>query len=79
LVSELLEKCMPQKGAKQLAELITTGQFTHDYPITVERATTVGLCISTDMPKSIYGLMELYPQTGSGRPSVNYVPMQESP
>lgn len=79
LVSELLEKCMPQKGAKQLAELLTTGQFTHDYPITVERATLVGLCISTDMPKSIYGLMELYPQTGAGRPSVNYVPIQESP
>lgn len=79
LVSELLEKCMPQIGAKQLAELLTTGQFTHDYPITVERATSVGLCISTDMPKSIYGLMELYPQTGAGRPSVNYVPMQESP
>jgi len=79
LVSELLEKCMPQKDAKQLAELITTGQFTHDYPITVERATSMGLCISTDMPKSIYGLMELYPQTGAGRPSVNYVPMQESP
>lgn len=79
LVSELLEKCMPQKDAKKLAELITTGQFTHDYPITVEHATSVGLCISTDMPKSIYGLMELYPQTGAGRPSVNYVPMQESP
>jgi ClpP class serine protease len=78
LVSDLLEKCMPQIGAKQLAELLTTGQFTHDYPITVERATSVGLCISTDMPKSIYGLMELYPQTGAGRPSVNYVPMQES-
>ena len=79
LVSELLEKCMPQKDARQLAELITTGQFTHDYPITVERATSVGLCISTDMPKSIYHLMDLYPQTGAGRPSVNYVPMQESP
>lgn len=79
LVAELLEKCMPQKGAKQLAELLTTGQFTHDYPITVELAKSVGLDISTDMPKSIYGLMELYPQTGAGRPSVNYVPMQESP
>jgi ClpP class serine protease len=79
LVSELLEKCMPQKGAKQLAELLTTGQFTHDYPITVERAKSVGLCISTDVPKSIYNLMELYPQTGAGRPSVNYVPLPRSP
>jgi len=78
LVFDLLENCMPEEAAKQLAGLLTTGQFTHDYPITVERAKSVGLCISTDMPKSIYGLMELYPQTGAGRPSVNYVPMQES-
>jgi ClpP class serine protease len=79
LVAELLKKCMPEEDAQKVAALITTGQFTHDFPITVERAKSVGLCISTDMPKSIYYLMELYPQTGAGRPSVNFVPMQESP
>jgi len=79
LVAELLEKCMPEADAQKVAALITTGQFTHDFPITVERAKSVGLCISTDMPKSIYHLMDLYPQTGAGRPSVNFVPMQESP
>jgi ClpP class serine protease len=79
LVAELLKKCMPEEDAQKVAALITTGQFTHDFPITVERAKSVGLCISTDMPKSIYHLMELYPQTGAGRPSVNFVPMQESP
>jgi ClpP class serine protease len=78
LVMELLEKCMPEKDAQSLAALITTGQFTHDFPITVERAQSVGLCISTDMPKSVYALMDLYPQTGARRPSVNFVPMQES-
>jgi len=79
LVAELLQRCMPDKDAKELAALLTTGQVTHDFPITVERAQSVGLCISTDMPKSIYKLMELYPQTGVGRPSVNFVPMHESP
>ncbi len=79
LVAELLKKCMSEEDAQKVAALITTGQFTHDFPITVERAKSVGLCISTDMPKSIYHLMELYPQTGAGRPSVNFVPMQESP
>jgi ClpP class serine protease len=79
LVAELLKKCMPEEDAQKVAALITTGQFTHDFPITVERAKSVGLCISTDMPKSIYHLMELYPQTGAGRPSVNFVPVQESP
>jgi ClpP class serine protease len=79
LVAELLEKCMPEADAQKIAALITTGQFTHDFPITVERAKSVGLCISTEMPKSIYHLMDLYPQTEAGRPSVNFVPMQESP
>jgi ClpP class serine protease len=78
MVSELLQKCMSEKDAQKIAALITTGQFTHDFPITVERAKSVGLCISTDMPKSIYDLMELYPQKGTGRPSVNYVPMQQA-
>lgn len=79
LVAELLAECMSKEDAQRVAALITTGQFTHDYPITVERAQSVGLCISTDMPKSIYALMDLYPQTGARRPSVNFVPMQESP
>jgi ClpP class serine protease len=75
LVAELLGKRMPEKEAKELAALITTGQFTHDFPITVERAKSVGLPISTQMPESIYRLMDYYPQRGVGRPSVNYVPM----
>jgi ClpP class serine protease len=75
LVAEVLGKRMPEKEAKELAALITTGQFTHDFPITVERAKSVGLPITTQMPESIYRLMELYPQRGTGRPSVNYVPM----
>jgi len=79
LVTELLEKCMPEEKAKEIARLITTGQFTHDFPITVERATSAGLCISTDMPESIYKLMDLYPQMGAGRPSVHFVPMREPP
>ena len=78
IVSELLQKCMSEKDAQKIASLITTGQFTHDFPITVERAKSVGLCISTNMPKLIYSLMNFYPQTGAGRPSVNYVPMKES-
>jgi ClpP class serine protease len=78
LVGGLLKKCMPEKEAQEVSRLITTGQFTHDFPITVERAKSAGLCISTDMPESIYKLMDLYPQKGAGRPSVNFVPMQES-
>jgi ClpP class serine protease len=75
LVTRILEKKLPEKDAKALAEMITTGRFTHDFPITVERARSVGLKISTQMPEFIYSLMDLYPQTTQGRPSVNYVPI----
>ena len=75
LIADLLEKRMPKEKAEALAALISTGQFTHDFPITVELARSVGLPIKTDMPESIYKLMDLYPQTGSRRPSVDYVPL----
>jgi ClpP class serine protease len=78
LVAELVGKRMPEKEANELAALITTGQFTHDFPITVERAKSVGLPISIEMPEFIYRLMEFYPQRGVGRPSVNYVPMPKA-
>ena len=75
LVTSLLEKRLPADKAKAFADLIASGQFTHDFPITVERAKALGLNISTDMPQTIYQLMDLYPQHGSGRPSVSYVPL----
>lgn len=74
-VAQILEKRLPEKEAQELAALITTGQVTHDFPITVELARSVGLPISTQMPETIYKLMDLYPQRGTGRPSVNYVPI----
>jgi len=78
LIADLLEKRMPKEKAEALAALISTGQFTHDFPITVELAKSVGLPIKTDMPESIYRLMDLFPQTGSRRPSVDYVPLRKS-
>jgi ClpP class serine protease len=78
LVTSLLEKHLPEQKAKEVSELITTGQFTHDFPINVERARVAGIPVSTAMPDSIYRLMDLYPQTGLGRPSVNYVPAEKS-
>jgi hypothetical protein len=44
----------------------------------VERARIAGIPVSTAMPDSIYRLMDLYPQTGLGRPSLNYVPAEKS-
>ena len=78
-VVQVLLKHMPEKQALPVATLLTEGRFTHDFPITVERAKSLGLNISTEMPRTVYDLMDLYPQGGGVRPSVWYVPMRRLP
>ena len=78
-VVQVLLKQMPEKQALGVATVLTEGRFTHDFPITVERARSLGLKVSTDMPRTVYDLMDLYPQGGGLRPSVWYVPMRRLP
>jgi len=75
-VMEVLLKHMPKDKAVALATTMTDGHWTHDFPITVEMARGLGLPISTGMPRTVYDLMDLYPQGGRGRPSVLYVPLR---
>jgi ClpP class serine protease len=60
--SELLQRRLPAEQAKALAEKLTTGTWTHDYPIWASTARELGLTVSTDMPKDVLELMKLYPQ-----------------
>jgi len=78
-VSQLLLKHMPEKQALQVATVLSEGRWTHDFPITVEAARSLGLKVSTDMPRTVYDLMELYPQSGGVKPSVWYVPLRRVP
>jgi len=75
-VAEVLLKHLPKDKAAGIATVLSDGRFTHDFPIMVETARQLGLPVSTNMPPSIYALMDLYPQSGSGRPSVLYVPLR---
>ncbi|MCC7175570.1 MAG: hypothetical protein IT159_10270 [Bryobacterales bacterium] len=77
-VAEVLLKHLPKERAAGLATVLSDGRFTHDFPIMVESAKELGLPISTDMPSIIYELMDLYPQSGAGRPSVLYVPLRRT-
>jgi ClpP class serine protease len=69
---------MPRKQAVRVATVLSEGRWTHDFPITVQAARSLGLKVSTDMPRTVYDLMELYPQGGGARPSVWYVPLRRS-
>jgi hypothetical protein len=55
--------------------IVTSGTWTHDYPITCERARALGLPVNSDMPENILHLMQLYPQPMRRQPSVEYVPL----
>jgi ClpP class serine protease len=66
---------MPREKAEVLADLLSNGTWTHDYPIGVGEAKEMGLPVNTDIPPEVYQLMSLFPQSGRGRPTVMYIPM----
>ncbi|QKD83778.1 hypothetical protein HPC62_17665 [Thermoleptolyngbya sichuanensis A183] len=79
-VRTLLEDCVPKRKIEperidRIIEALTTGQVTHDYPISVEEAQELGLHVVVGLPKIIYSLMDLYPQPSMGRPTVQYIPL----
>jgi len=77
-VAQVLMKQMPEKQSLQVATTLTEGRWTHDFPITVQAARQLGLKVSTDMPLTVYELMDFYPQGGGIRPSVWYVPLRRT-
>ena len=78
-VLEILQKRLPKEKAVSLAAALTEGSVTHDFPLTVNLLRKTGLAISTAVPRTVYDIMDLYPQSGAGRPSVLYVPLRQAP
>jgi ClpP class serine protease len=74
-VRELIGDRLPGEKAGALAHTLSSGTWTHDYPIDVDEARELGLPVSTNMPPIVYDLMQLYPQTAQRRPSVEYIPL----
>ena len=74
-VGELLADKHPDGRAEGIAKLLTSGTWTHDYPITCERARELGLPVNSDMPENMLRLLQLYPQPMRRQPSVEYVPL----
>jgi ClpP class serine protease len=75
---ELLDRQLSAEQADALAEKLTSGVWTHDYPITASVAKGLGLRINTDMPNEVFELMTLYPQPTrmqSGAGGVEYLPV----
>jgi len=75
LVYDLLSERLPSEQARQLAEKLSAGSWTHDYPITAQEALRLGLPVRTDVPTEVYEFMALFPQPTRTHPSVEYIPL----
>jgi ClpP class serine protease len=73
-VQDLFTRSVSADKARELAELLSTGTWTHDYPITFEQAHRLGFKARSDVPAEFMQLMSLYPQPVRRRPSVEYLP-----
>jgi ClpP class serine protease len=75
--TELMAGRLPDDKASALAEKLSTGTWTHDYPIFASIAKELGLPVSTNMPSGILELMTLYPQPvrAQGGGGVEYLPV----
>ncbi len=74
-VKDLLIDNMIEERAEEVAAVLTEGNWTHDYPITIEHARElVGLSVSSEMPEEFLQLLSLYPQPIRKQPTVEYLP-----
>jgi ClpP class serine protease len=74
-VKELLQGNPTNGKVDELARLLSEGTWTHDFPITYERAKTLGLPVNSNIPDDVLKLMSLYPQPTRTQPSVEYLPV----
>ncbi|NOZ92435.1 hypothetical protein GM182_05040 [bacterium 3DAC] len=81
-VKEMLLEHYTEDDAERIADILSQGTWTHDYPLFKETLNEIlkpqhggdGIKISTDVPTEVYMLMKFYPQPSSRRPSVSYIP-----
>ncbi|GAB4384013.1 MAG: ATP-dependent Clp protease proteolytic subunit [Salibacteraceae bacterium] len=74
---EILSKNYEPGKAQELAETLTKGTWTHDFPITADLARNLGLKVNTDMPREYVELMSMYPQPVRRLKSVEYLPLEK--
>lgn len=79
IITSILEGKMPEDKARELAKLLTEGNWTHDYPIPASKLKELGLNVKIGIPDEVHRLMTLYPQTHQHRPGIEYIPLPVKP
>jgi len=78
-VVKLLLEHQSKEDAERIATKLATGSWTHDYPLDIGELKELGLPIRDDLPRAVYELMDLYPQTRQQRPGVEFIPVPYAP
>jgi len=74
VAEELLQRSMPADKAVETAHRLSTGLWTHDFPIGADAAKALGLSISLEMPDEVLDMMRFYPQPLRTQSAVEYLP-----
>jgi ClpP class serine protease len=74
-VKRLLLEHYPEADADRIANKLSSGEWTHDYALDIGGLRELGMKVTDDMPREVYDLMDLFPQTSQRRPSVEFIPL----
>jgi ClpP class serine protease len=78
-VKRLLIEHHDEAEAERIATQLASGEWTHDYALDVEHLRALGIAVSEDMPREVYEIMDLFPQTSQRRPGVEFIPVPYGP
>jgi ClpP class serine protease len=74
----LLEKSdYTSKEAKTITDKLTSLKYTHDHPITYQKAKEIGLKVSDKIDEDIYDLMDIYLAPERDSKSVEYIKRED--
>jgi ClpP class serine protease len=79
LATRLLERRMSPDRARDVAELLSQGFWTHDHPLLPDDLEQLGLPVKVGVPDEERELLELYPQPRGRQTGVEYIPGAPAP
>jgi ClpP class serine protease len=74
VVTQLLQEHTPELRAREVARLLSSGVWTHDYPLMAAELEQLGLPVKFGVPDEERALMNLYPQPRGRQESVESFP-----
>ena len=75
LITEILtSKKIAIENARKIAKILSSGEWTHDYALTVDKLKEIGIDITPKIPTYFYDFMEYYGQAPQQKPTVDYIP-----